>query len=124
MCTASPPTSSGAPYAGSSGLHDTDESVGSVDSVRAVVDAGGEPWARILGLLERHRYELPESSVLELHSANPQVRPALREWCRLTGTMLLTEEETDDRSAYRIKLPPPSAPGTPTPSPLQKPEIP
>ncbi|MCX5394600.1 hypothetical protein [Streptomyces sp. NBC_00094] len=114
MSAASSRASSGAPYAESP------------DSVRAVVDAGGEPWARILGLLERHRYELPAGSVLELHSANPQVRPSLRAWCRLTGTTLLQEEEeeTDDRSAYRIKLPQPPAAGTPTPSPLQKPEIP
>ncbi|MFI7361449.1 sulfurtransferase TusA family protein [Streptomyces sp. NPDC050149] len=96
-------------------------SSGPDEAARAVVDAGGEPWARILGLLERHRCELPGGSVLELHSANPQVRSSLREWCRLSGTVLLQEEETDDRSAYRIKLPPP-APRTPTPFSLLKPE--
>ncbi|MFE7244771.1 sulfurtransferase TusA family protein [Streptomyces sp. NPDC057582] len=110
MCTAPPDASSDAP--------------GPNDSVLTVVDAGGEPWARILGLLERRWCELPVGSVLELHSANPQVRSSLRGWCRLTGSTLLTEEETGDLSAYRIKLPPPPAPGTPTPSTLQKPESP
>lgn len=78
---------------------------------------GGEPRARVLDLLERRRCELPEGSVLELHSADPQVRPSLRAWCRLTATVLIEEDGTDDRSAYRIKLPSSSAPGTPTSSP-------
>ncbi len=113
MCAASSRASSGAPFP---------ESSASDDSVRAVVDAGGEPWARILDLLERRRCELPEGSVLELHSANPQVRPSLRAWCRLTGTVLLEEDGPAGRSAYRIKLPSSSVPGTPTSSPLQNPE--
>ncbi|MGW8883731.1 sulfurtransferase TusA family protein [Streptomyces sp. NPDC055749] len=110
MSAAAPDASSGA--------------AGPDESVRAVVDAGGEPWARILGLLERRRCELPVGSVLELHSANPQVRSSLRGWCRLTGSTLLSEEETGDVSAYRIRLPPPPVHGTPTPFPLQKPESP
>ncbi|WP_086830677.1 hypothetical protein [Streptomyces sp. NRRL B-24572] len=60
--------------------------------------------------------------MLELHSANPQVRPSLRAWCRLTGTVLLEEDGPAGRSAYRIKLPSSSVPGTPTSSPLQNPE--
>ena len=103
---------------------DAPSGTGPNDSVRAVVDAGGEPWARILGLLERRWCELPVGSVLELHSANPQVRSSLRGWCRLTGSTLLTKEETGDVSAYRIKLPPPPVHGTPTPFPLPKPESP
>lgn len=64
MCAASSPESS--------------DPSGPDDAVRAVVDAGGEPWERILGLLERRCRELPVGSVLELHSANPQVRSSLR----------------------------------------------
>ncbi|MFB7310663.1 sulfurtransferase TusA family protein [Streptomyces sp. NPDC056192] len=108
MCAASSPASS-------------DASVPD-DSVRAVVDAGGEPWERILDLLERRCHELPVGSVLELHSANPRVRSSLRGWCRLTGSTLLADEETGEQSAYRIKLPPRHAPGMPHPFPFQKPE--
>ncbi|WP_030973318.1 sulfurtransferase TusA family protein [Streptomyces sp. NRRL S-1824] len=108
MCAASSPASS--------------DASGPDDSVRAVVDAGGEPWERILGLLERRCRELPEGSVLELHSANPRVRSSLRGWCRLTRSTLLTDEETGEQSAYRIKLPTPPVPGTPRPSNFQKPE--
>ncbi|MEV7404383.1 hypothetical protein AB0N93_28835 [Streptomyces sp. NPDC091267] len=90
--------------------------------VRAVVDAGGEPWARILGLLERRCRELPVGSVLELLSANPQVRPSLHAWCRVVGCTLLSEEQSGEQSVYRIELPPPPAPGTSHQSPLQKPE--
>lgn len=100
------------------------DATGPDESVRAVVDAGGEPWSRILGLLERRRCELPLGSVLELHSANPQVRSSVRGWCRLTGSTLLAEEETGDVSAYRIKLPAPPVHGTPTPFPVPKPESP
>ncbi|WP_406447637.1 hypothetical protein OG782_01990 [Streptomyces sp. NBC_00876] len=91
------------------------------DAVRAVVDAGGEPWARILGLLERRCRDLPVGGVLELHSANPVVRASLHEWCRLTGSTLLSEEASGERSTYRIE-PAPPARGTPHPSPLQNPE--
>ncbi|MFE5914975.1 hypothetical protein ACFQ6B_38660 [Streptomyces wedmorensis] len=110
MCAALPPASSDAPT--------PDE------AVRVVVDAGGEPWPRILGLLERRCRELPLGSVVELHSANPRVRSSLRRWCRLTGFLLLSEEETGEQRTYRFLSTPAPAHGTPHPSSLQhqKPE--
>lgn len=79
------------------------------DTPRVVIDAGGEPWGRILGLLERRRRELPAGSVLEVHSANPLVRLPLHAWCRSAGCALTTEAGTGEQSTYRITLPPPPA---------------
>ncbi|NGO74130.1 hypothetical protein G6045_00275 [Streptomyces sp. YC504] len=81
------------------------------DPPRVVVDAGGEPWARLLSLLERRRSELPAGSVLQIHSANPLIRGPLWAWCRSTGCALTAETEsraaeTGDQSTYRITLSP------------------
>ncbi|RFC70296.1 hypothetical protein [Streptomyces sp. AcE210] len=95
------------------------------DAPRVVVDAGGEPWARVLGLLERRRRELPTGSVLQIHSANPLIHTPLRAWCRSIGCALAAETETGDHRTYRITLPPaPATAAGQLPTPCENPENP
>ncbi|GAA3475624.1 hypothetical protein [Streptomyces yanii] len=90
------------------------------EPAHTVIDAGGEPWPRILGLLERCLGQLPDAGVVEVHSANPDVRVGVHAWCGSGTGELLDETVTGEQACYRIRLWPP--PSSAAPSSLPNPE--
>jgi len=70
---------------------------------QTLVDAGGESWARLGGIVARRITELAPGDILEIATAEPGVRVALRTWCSETGHVLLRVVEDGDRSSCWIR---------------------
>ena len=52
---------------------------------RAVIDAGGEPWDVLMGMISQRIAELGPGDLLEVSSGDPSHRMDLMAWTRITG---------------------------------------
>lgn len=69
-----------------------------------LVEAGGEPWSRVEPLLDRRTEEIAGPAVIEVVTADPGVRTALRGWCRRRGAVLEATASGRGYTAFRIRV--------------------
>ncbi|MCP2322182.1 hypothetical protein HDA40_000689 [Hamadaea flava] len=68
-----------------------------------VIDAGGEPWSRIIPLLDGWVDRLPDGGLIELVGEDPHLPDALAGWCAEHGFPM---HRLAARAGHRIELPP------------------
>lgn len=74
-----------------------------------LVEAGGEPWSRVEPLLDRRTEEIDGPVVIEVVTADPGVRAALRAWCHRRRAVMEVTATHRGATAFRIRV---GAPGT------------
>ncbi|MFG3700544.1 sulfurtransferase TusA family protein [Micromonospora sp. NPDC047620] len=67
-----------------------------------VVDAGGEPWARVAAVLAARTRQLPVGGIIDLVTDDPGVRVAVTEWCARHGYPVWEVTTVDGGPGFRI----------------------
>ncbi|MFF2329212.1 MULTISPECIES: hypothetical protein [unclassified Streptomyces] len=69
-----------------------------------MVDAGGEPWARVEPLLTRRCRGLPGDAVVELVTVDTEVAAAVVAWCAEQGHELVTDGSRAMEGCLRVRI--------------------
>jgi TusA-related sulfurtransferase len=77
---------------------------GTAIAVNAVCDGGDQGCGGgLLILILQAMKRLGSGDVLEIRSTDPGVREDLPAWCRMTGHVLLAQQEGEQRNRYFVR---------------------